>query len=144
MCHVYELARSTGTRGPFAFLPSLLVCGWALMFPLRLCRSSKLFSFHLQITTCFHEVSCFPCGMASFNADTVPRYSGWVQFSQGKVRGKSEKMRKGEGWREEEKRGRRALIERLWLAVFSGAPGPLSCSNRVVASRGAVKEKSLL
>lgn len=59
----------------------------------------------------------------------------------------------GKEWENEEgrgmegetrRRGRGALIERLWLAVFSGTPGPPSCSNRVVASRGAVKEKSVL
>lgn len=52
--------------------------------------------------------------MASFNADAVPWYSGRVRFSEGKVDGKSEKIKKGErdGGRKE-KRGRRALIERL-------------------------------
>lgn len=30
----------------------------------------------------------------------------------------------------DERGGRGALIERLWLAVFSGTPGPPSCSNR--------------
>ena len=40
--------------------------------------------------------------MAGFNADAVPWYSDRVQ---GKVRGKSEKMRKGEGWMEGGKRG---------------------------------------
>lgn len=39
--------------------------------------------------------------MASFNTDAVPWYSDRVQFSEGKVRGKSGKTRKGEGWREE-------------------------------------------
>lgn len=113
------------------------------MFPLRLCRSKKrLFSFHLQITECFHEVSCFQCGMARFNADTVPWYSDGVQLTEWKSKERVRKWGTESDWGGDRMRWRGALIERLWLAVFSRPPGPVTCSDRAVSSRGAVKEKS--
>ena len=71
-----------------------------------------------------------------------------IQTGSSSLKGKSgERVSKGgrerDGGRKEKIEGG-ALIEKLWLAVFSGAPGPPSCSNRVVASLGAVKEKSVL
>lgn len=56
--------------------------------------------------------------MASFNADAVPWYSGGVQFSEGKVRKKrvSEKMKTGEGWREEREE-RKGSVD--WKTVIS-------------------------
>lgn len=98
------------------------------MFPLRLCRSKKLFSFHLQITTCFHEVSCFHCGMTQFNADTVPWYSDKVRLAEWKAK---ERVRKwGDKMREREREKGGALIERLWLAVFSRPSGPVTWLQR--------------
>lgn len=75
-----------------------------------------LFSFHLQITTCFHEVSCFPCGIDVFNAATVPWYSGGVQLSKG--RGWSEEK----DWENEEGAGREK--GKTVISSFQRCSGP--------------------
>lgn len=104
------------------------------MFPLKIMSiKHRLFSFHLQITTCFHEVSSFPCGTDAFNADTPLWW--WCEVRGGVGRWDCEGWREQGGRGNETREGRRVLIERLSSQVF-GTVWP--------CPKIAVKEKSAL
>lgn len=109
------------------------------MFPLRLCRSKKLFSFHLQITTCLRS--------AVFHVEWTVLMWKWsldIQTESSSVRKKSYKMRKSKGWRKEREERQNSVDWKTLISSFQQTKATELLKQGCRASRCSQGEVSAL